>query len=312
MIFKNKRVLVTGASGFIGRHLCKVLSEKEAKVVGFVRSQEVNVHLSEQYVVNILDQITLRKIVHSVQPELVIHLAASKNRGVDADAYREAYETNLIGSLNLINACQDVPALARFVFLGSTDEYGELHAPFKETDQEAPITAYGASKFAVTELLKSLSRSNGFSSVILRPTIVYGPGQDDSMFLPALIKALIAGKNFDMSLGEQSRDFVYIDDLVKAITQALVIPHLCGHVINISSETPIRIDDLAKMTANMLGSGVYKFLKFGAKEYRTGDVIQYWAANELARGLLGWSPVVSLEEGIQQTIDYFKTTKVEC
>ena len=311
MTFKNKRVLVTGASGFIGQHLCKALFEKEAIVVGFTRSTLDNKYLSEQYDVDILDEITIRQIIHAVQPEFVVHLAASKDRGVDTAAYREGYKTNLMGSLNLINACQDLPVLARFVFLGSTDEYGQLQVPFKESDKEAPIAAYGASKLAVTELLKALSRSNKFPSVTLRPTIAYGPGQDDSMFLPALIRALVEGRNFDMSLGEQTRDFVYVDDLVQAIIQALLAPSLCGDVINISSATPIRIDALAKMTANILGKGAEELLKFGAKDYRTSDVMQYWAANTLAKRLLGWSPTVSLEEGVQRTVDYFKAAAVK-
>ena len=311
MTFKNKRVIVTGASGFIGQHLCKALSEKEAIVVGFTRSTLDSKYLSEQYDVDILDEITIRQIIHAVQPEFVVHLAASKDRGVDTAAYREGYKTNLMGSLNLINACQDLPVLARFVFLGSTDEYGQLQVPFKESDKEAPIAAYGASKLAVTELLKALSRSNKFPSVTLRPTIAYGPGQDDSMFLPALIRALVEGRNFDMSLGEQTRDFVYVDDLVQAIIQALLAPSLCGDVINISSATPIRIDALAKMTANILGDEADKLLKFGAKDYRTSDVMQYWAANTLAKSLLGWSPTVSLEEGVQRTVDYFKAAAVK-
>jgi nucleoside-diphosphate-sugar epimerase len=178
--------------------------------------------------------------------------------------------------------------------------------PFKESDKEVPITAYGASKLAVTELLRALSRSNRFPSVTLRPTIAYGPGQDDSMFLPALIRALVEGRNFDMSLGEQTRDFIYVDDLVKAIIRALVTPGICGDVINISSASPIRIDALAKMTANMLGDETGKLLKFGAKDYRRADTMEYWASNTLAKRLLGWSPRVSLEEGVKQTISYFK------
>ncbi len=306
MTFKNKRVLVTGASGFIGQHLCKALFEKDATVIGLTRSMLDNKYLSEQYDLDILDEAAITQTIHAVQPEFIVHLAASKNRSVDTVAYREGYKTNLIGSLNLINACQDVSVLTRFIFLGSTDEYGQLHAPFKESDKEAPMTAYGASKLAVTEVLRTLSRSNEFPSVILRPTIAYGPGQDDSMFLPALIRSLVAGKNFEMSLGEQTRDLIYVDDLVKAIMSALLTPGLCGDVINISSAEPIRIDSLAKMTANILGDEVGKLLKFGAKDYRRADTMEYWASNVLAKKLLGWSPGTSLEEGVRQTIGYFK------
>jgi len=311
MTFKKKRVLVTGAGGFIGKHLCKALFKEDATVVGLVRSEIDSKYLSEQYVVDISSEIYVRQIINEVKPEYVVHLASNKSRGDNPRTYSEAYRNNLIGSLNIINACQNNHMLLKFVTLGSSDEYGKLRVPFKETEKEAPINAYGASKLAVTELLKTLARSNGFSSVILRPSIVYGPGQDDSMFLPALIRALVAGNSFDMSLGEQTRDFVYVDDLVQAIIQALLAPSLCGDVINISSATPIRIDALAKMTANILGKGAEELLKFGAKDYRTSDVMQYWAANTLAKSLLGWSPTVSLEEGVQRTVDYFKAAAVK-
>lgn len=307
MPLKNKRVLVTGAEGFIGRRLCKSLFDKEAKLFGISRCVTESKYLTEQYEVDISNAPAIKKIINSVQPEYVVHLAASKNRGVDGAAFREGYGTNLIGSLNVIDACQSIPVLAKFVSLGTTDEYGKLQVPFKESYKEAPNSAYGASKLAVTDLLRALSRSNGFPSVILRPTIVYGPGQDSSMFLPALVRALVENKNFDMSLGEQTRDFVYIDDLVEAIIMALVAPVFCGDVINISSGRPIRIDALAKMTAAMLGNDAYKRLRLGSIEYRTGDVMQYWASNELAKASLGWAPVVPLEDGIERTVNYFKS-----
>jgi len=304
--FTKKRVLVTGANGFVGKHLCKALFQKEAVVIGLLRRPVDNKCLSEQHVVDILDESTLRQVIHDVQPEFVVHLAANKNRAVNSDSYREGYETNLMGSFNLINSCRGVIGLNRFVFLGSTEEYGELQPPFKEVDKEAPVTAYGASKLAVTELLKSLGRANEFCGVILRPTIAYGPGQDDSMFLPALIKTLVANKDFKMSLGEQTRDFIYIDDLVQAIIEALVIPGLCSDVINISSAEPIRIDAVAKMTANLVNCRAEQLLKFGEKDYRPGDLMEYWASNNLAKRLLGWAPAVPLEDGLQRTIDYFK------
>ena len=103
------------------------------------------------------------------QPEIVVHLAANKNRGKDSIAFREGYENNLIGSINIINACHDIKNFTKFVSLGSTDEYGMLQVPFKESNKEAPNNAYGVSKLAVTDLLRALSRSNRFPSVILRP-----------------------------------------------------------------------------------------------------------------------------------------------
>ena len=306
MTFKKKRVLVTGAGGFIGKHICKALFKEDATVVGMVRSEIDSKYLSEQYVVDITNEIVVRQIINEVKPEYVVHLASNKNRGDNPRVYSEAYRNNLIGSLNIINACQNNPMLVMFVALGSTDEYGKLRVPFRETEKEAPINAYGASKLAVTELLRTLGRTTGFPSLILRPSIVYGPGQDSSMFLPAFIRTLVQGQPFDMSLGEQTRDFIYVDDLVKAIIQGLRVPSLTGDVVNISSATPIRIDAVARTSARMLGNNAEDLIKLGAKDYRSGDIMKYWADNTLANDLIGWSPTVSFEEGLKLTIDAIK------
>ena len=311
IILKNERVLITGANGFIGKHLSHALFEKNFYLIGFVRGSMRQEYLAEQYEIDILDETAIRDVIYSVRPRVVVHLAANKSRGVDDSSCSEAYKTNLMGSLNLIEACRGLPTLTKFVFLGSSDEYGELPVPFKESDNEAPCNAYGASKLAVTELLKSLSRSIQFPSVILRPTVVYGPGQDESMFIPALVKTLIAGKNFDMTLGEQTRDFVYVSDLVEAIIKSFSATNVDGKVINISSCKPIRIDALAKMTAKLLSESAESLLVFGAKEYRLGEAMNYWADNNLAMHLLGWSPQVSINDGIKQTIEFFKTKAVE-
>lgn len=311
MSLREKRVLVTGADGFIGRKLCQALVKDSVSVIALSRSVVINNCISEQYDVDVRDESSVMDVIHSTQPNIVVHLAANKSRGVDDSSYSETYQTNLMGSLNLIKACRGLPTLTKFVFLGSSDEYGELPAPFKESDKEAPSNAYGASKLAVTDLLKSLSRSIQFPSVILRPTVVYGPGQDESMFIPALVNTLIAGKHFDMTFGEQTRDFIYVNDLVEAIIKSFNAINVDGRVINISSGQPIRIDTLAKMTANLLGESAESLLMFGAKEYRLGETMNYWADNNLAMRLLGWSPQVSVNDGIKKTVEFFKAKVVE-
>ena len=311
MSLKNKRVLVTGAGGFIGKHLCKALFKEDASIVGLVRVVAHNKYLSEQYAVDILDKAKTKKIIKDVQPDFVVHLAANKNRGVDAKAYREGYETNFIGSRNLIEACQSLVSLSRFVFLGSSDEYGQLPVPFVETVREAPVNAYGASKLAVTHMLQTLARSNGFPCVILRPTIAYGPAQDIGMFLPAMITTLVAGNMFEMSPGAQTRDFVYIDDLIDAILRALVVPDVLGNLINVSSAIPIRISELSRMTAKMITSKSEHLLAFGARNYRSGEAMHYWATNLKAKQMLEWQPTIQLEEGLRKTIDYFQAARIK-
>lgn len=307
MNVKMKRVLVTGANGFIGRHLSQVLHGQGAMVVGFVRNSGAQTpYLAEQHVVDISDRFRLRQLVQDTQPDLVVHLAADKNRGIDLAEYRSGYEANLFGTLNLIEACQELAAIARFVFLGSCEEYGQQSAPFDESSKELPVSAYAVTKLAVTQLLQTLARANNFPAVVLRPSIIYGPGQSEDMFLPALIKTLLSGERFGMTRGEQTRDLLYIDDLVDAILLALVAPDVPGQVINISSAVPVRIEDLARKTARMIGLETESLLDFGARDYRLGEAMNYWAKNSLAKALLDWMPHVILEDGLRQTVDHFQ------
>lgn len=307
MSLQKKRVLVTGAGGFVGRHLSQVLNAQGVLVVGFVRNPSAHKqYFVEHHVLDMLDRVRLQQVVQDVQPELVVHLAADKNRGTDQAEYRSGYEANLLGSLNLIEACQELSNLTRFVFLGSCEEYGQQPAPFDESTRELPVSAYAVTKLAVTQLLQALARAKDFPAVILRPSIVYGPGQTPEMFLPALIQALVSGERFAMSRGEQTRDYLYIDDLVNAILAALNASDIQGQVINVSSALPIRIDNLAKQTARLIGLDAEKLLDFGARNYRPGEAMDYWAKNRRAKALLDWMPRMSLEAGLRQTIAYFR------
>ena len=303
----HKRVLVTGASGFIGSYLCKALSDEHSEIVGLARNvDKCNRDLAVYHAVDISNRLQIRKLVADFQPEIVVHLAAEKNRSIELADYRRGYEVNLFGSINLIEACQELPNLTKFVFLGSCEEYGNLQVPFHESHRELPVTAYGATKLSVTQLLQTLAKAHHFPAVILRPSIVYGPRQNDDMFLPALIKALISGEKFGMSQGEQTRDFLYIDDLLAAILMACTAPNVNGKVINISSAFPTRIDAIAKKVASLIGGDVEKLINFGAKGYRPGESMKYYANNSRAHELLGWKPNIVLDEGLQRTVDFFQ------
>ena len=308
MSLRNKCVLVTGAGSFIGSHLCRALHTQGARVIGFVKNTNAfTQHTTEQHVVDISDRLRLGQLVKNTRPDLVVHLAGNKNRGLGSAEYRAGYEINLLGTLNLAEACQELTTLSRFIFLGTSEEYGRLPVPFEESFREAPINAYGVTKLAAIQFLQALVQAHGFPAVILRPSIVYGPRQDVDMFLPALIKTLISGKQFEMTRGEQTRDFLFIDDMVNAILHALNAPGVEGQVINISSAKPVRIDHLAKKVAQLIGPGTENLLNFGARDYRPGETMNYWSNNVRAQELLNWSPTISLEEGLRQTILYYRT-----
>ena len=279
------------------------------RVVGVVRCTDTwSADGCDQRAVDIMDRVAVGELISDVRPEFVVHLAAAKSRVLDLDVFRTDYQVNLLGTLNLAQACLVAECGSRFVHLGTCDEYGHCAVPFDETSRETPVSAYGVSKLASTHLLQALARTRDFPAVILRPTNVYGPGQTTDMLLPALIQALTRGEEFPMTRGQQTRDYVYVDDLVDAIVKSLLGKVAAGTVVNISSAAPVQVRDVALMAAQTIGPRASSLLSFGARDYRPGEVMEYWASNARAAELLGWLPRVSLEQGIAWTVANVRRT----
>lgn len=298
---RDARVVVTGASGFIGRHLCRALRLAGAHVVSVGREIAEDTVVDDAYVVDLTNR---ARLAHAPRADFVVHLASVKNSGVEVGDYRTGYAMNLLSALNVAEACGQ--NCRRFVYMGSCEEYGDAQAPFDVSRRETPISAYGVSKLAITHLLQALARGHGFPAVVLRPTLVYGPGQGTSMFLPSLICTLLAGERFPMTGGEQTRDYVYVDDVVDAVLRSLVESDLPSEALHVSSGAPIRIRHVAELVARLIGRDAEGLLDVGALDYRTGEAMSYWAHNERARALLGWVPQVSLEEGLSRTVEYYR------
>jgi UDP-glucose 4-epimerase len=306
-MLRNSHILITGANGFLGRHLSKALLVRGAKVSHFVRSPVLSFHNEErQIVLDLTDSIKLKEIISTLQPNYVIHLAGTKDRVNSGTQFRDSYERNVSISLNVINACLELSNFKRLIFLGSCDEYGQAASPYEETQREMPANAYGLSKLAVTKILEGLYQSSQFPSVVLRPTVIYGPNQGSEMFLSALIQSLLAKKDFDMTLGDQFRDFLYVDDAVDAIMKAINAGNqVDGKVINIGAGVSCQVKKIACSVASLIHPQAYTHLKFGAVQYRSHEVMDYAANIILAEQLLGWKPKTQLEQGLQRTISRF-------
>jgi UDP-glucose 4-epimerase len=303
---KGARVLISGATGFIGRNLARTLVASGTCVYGLARGKSdfTDIH---GFVCDIKDRGRLNEIVGEVRPSHIFHLAANKARSASTKDFRQCIDENLIGTLNMLEACEAASCAPRFISLGTCEEYGRGDAPYLESTREAPVSAYSCSKVAMTQLLQTYHRIHGFPVVVLRPSLAYGPGQGDEMFLPALIQTLLRGKRFAMSRGEQTRDYVYIDDVVEALLLAAVHPDAIGQVINISSGTPTRIADVTKLAVDLIGNGVEALLDIGKVAYRQGEAMNYWANRAKAKQLLGWEPGVNLCDGMARTVAYYKS-----
>lgn len=302
-----KVALITGISGFIGKHLAATLRDRGVKVVGVKRNPEQLEQIDGAIICgDITDRAFVSDIVQEYQPDAVFHLAANKSRIGGIEDFRQCLEDNLIGTLNLAEACVDKPFVQRFVAMGTCEEYGQSTVPFIEEMRESPISAYSLSKTASTHLLQTLHRTHQLPVVVLRPSLAYGPGQAADMFLPALIQALLKNKPFSMSGGQQTRDYVYIDDLIEAVILAATLPGALGKVINVGSGVPVLLKDLALIVAQKVGVNAEELVELGTKCYRPNEIMEYVASYRAAERILGWSPKTSLEKGLNVTVEHYR------
>ena len=299
-------VLITGANGFVGRHLSNALLALGAKVSQLMHSSSSQT-LEDQYIVDLTQCEKVASTFKRLQPNYVVHLAAQKSRAGDITDFIKTYDANVCMSLNVIHACIELKNLNKFIFLGSCDEYGLVPAPFKETQKEVPVNGYGFSKLAVTQLLKGLFNNYEFPAVVLRPAVVYGPDQGREMFISALIQSLVADENFAMTHGDQRRDFLYISDLVNAITRVMFADtQINGCIFNIGAGVSHQLKVVASLAATLIEVNAINRINFGAVDYRVNEGMDYSVDISLAKKLLGWYPQVSIEHGLSLTVSHFK------
>jgi nucleoside-diphosphate-sugar epimerase len=214
----------------------------------------------------------------------------------------EVYDVHFNGVRNLVD-CLDKSKIKGFVQIGSSDEYGNNPAPQSEIQREAPISPYSCAKVASTYFLQTLYKTEKFPAVILRPFLVYGPGQGIERFIPQIIKGCLNNQKFPTSKGEQLRDFCFIDDFIQAVFATFDNNNALGEVINIASGEPISIKEVIDIIVASIGLGQPQF---GKTPYRDNENMALFADIHKARKILNWRSKITIESGILSTIASFK------
>lgn len=308
---RGKAVLVTGTSGFIGSHLTRQLIVKGAEVHILQRKDSNQFRIRdfiEKLTVwygDLRDYQSIYYCIKNSRPQIIFHLAGIRNVKRDHNLIEPMIDVNIKGTMNILRILieEKVP-IECFVNTGSSEEYGNGTAPFKEHQKEIPVSPYSASKVAVTYFCQMLHKSMGLPIITLRPFLTYGPNQNTDMFIPSLIKHCLEGKDFPMTAGDQTREFNYIDDIVDAYLLAASCQKAIGEVINIGNSIEYVVKDVAEKIVHMIGNPIK--LLIGALPKRPGETSHFFCSNEKAKKLLGWSPKISLNEGLEKTINWYK------
>lgn len=305
-------VLVTGARGFIGRHLVARLVTEGHEVHALLRPGGAEAPAGVQvWTGDLRDTAATAAAVAAIRPRTVFHLSGhTAGRGrLDAEAMAESFDVNVGGTRSLWQAVQaHAPAVTRAVAVGGLEEYGNGPIPFVETQREQPVSAYSASQVAATHVSQLWALAHGLPVVVLRLALVYGPGQASTFLVPALIEACLAGRSFPLTAGTQTREYVHVDDVVEALYRAATAADATGRVLNIGDGVERSVADVARLVATSAGRP--DCVELGRRPPRLTEVQRMVSDSTLARQILGWTAATRFEDGVALTVAWHRRRAV--
>jgi UDP-glucose 4-epimerase len=302
----GKRVLVTGSTGFIGRHLVDRLAGLEAQVfAGTSPADEPDVPSyasrlpRRSLAFDVRDAQAVQDAVDEADPEIVFSLAAV---GVTNSAVSSmlALRVNAGGVVNLLEALRG-KNVRRVLLVGTCHEYGACEA----IEGLDPFNAYAASKVSAWAFGRMYWRAWGLPAVTVRPFQVYGPGQPHQCLIPAAIRAALSGEDLAMTPGEQERDFIYVQDVVDAMLATAETPGIEGTSLDLGTGTGHAIRHVVERIWQLTDAKGQ--VQPGALNYRSGEAMHLVADADRTAQLIGWRATTPLDEGLRATIGSLAT-----
>jgi NAD dependent epimerase/dehydratase len=312
--WQGKKVLVTGAGGFIGSHLTEYLVTKGATVRAMVHYNALggwgwldNSPLKDHMEVvagDICDRDSVSRAVSG--QNVVFHLAALIAIPYSYQAPASYVRTNVEGSMNVMLAAQQ-HGVERVVHTSTSEVYGTArYAPIDEGHPLQGQSPYSASKIGADKIVESLHLSFGIPAVTVRPFNTFGPRQSTRAVIPTIITQLLTGNHVKLGSLHPTRDLNYVGNTVEGFVLAAEAPDAIGQTINLGSGREISIGDLVQVIAKIIG--INPTVESDDNRIRPGksEVERLIADNTLAHKLLGWEPRLTLEEGLSQTVDWMR------
>lgn len=317
----NKKVLVTGADGFIGSHLVEMLLGMGCQVKAFVYYNSFNSwgwldfileSLSEKkrsqieiFSGDIRDPNGVRKALRGMQT--VFHLAALIGIPFSYHSPDSYVDTNVKGTLNILQACREYE-IERLIVTSTSEVYGT--ARYVPIDEKHPLqgqSPYSATKIAADKMAESFYRSFGLPVVIARPFNTYGPRQSARAVIPTVITQLLSGmRTIHLGSLHPTRDFNFVTDICRGFIALAGCDQAIGKEVNIGSGTEVSIGELVNLITARLNTSVKIVVDEGRKRPPLSEVERLVCDNSLIRDLTDWRPEVSIHDGLDATIAWFK------
>lgn len=304
--WKNKRVLITGSGGFIGSHLLKFLKSKGARVLGISRHPK-NKRLERK--VDVSNFRELEKVFNSFRPQVCFHLASEALVEKGQEFPYETFDNNISNTLNILELCR-LKHIQRVIIASTVHVYGDNPSPFSEDHPARPSRPYETSKTAADLIAQSYADTYGLPVLIPRFVNVYGPGDKNiGRIIPKTIHTIMSGDELTMWGGKAQRDYLHIDDAIRAYDLLARINDTQlekNRIFNFGTGKPISAGELIKLIA-LLAKHVNPIKKI--QSARENEVSIQQVSWKKAKRILGWKPRKKLAVGLQETINWYKNQK---
>jgi dTDP-glucose 4,6-dehydratase len=304
------KILLTGATGFVGSHLVLKLVEQGYDVYALERYVTGRFILGEEKKVktvfgDLREQFTVRRIVHETQPDVIIHLASISAVAYSYDHPNEVIEANFVGTVNLVETClRELPSLKHFLFASSSETYGNGPIPKTEETSQNPNSPYAVSKLACEKYLLYMRDTYQLPMTILRNFNTYGRKDNTHFVVERTIAQML--KEGPVKLGDPTptRDLEYIDDHVNSYLACLDNPKAKGEVFNFCTGKGTSIKQLVDMISKLCEyKGEVIWNTIPARPLDIKDLVGDYSK---AKRLLEWEPNFTLEEGLELTVKFWK------
>lgn len=315
MKLKDKNVLITGGSGFIGSHLTQKLVDRGANLRAFIRYNFRNDRgLLEKLSDNVKDEIDFYfgdlKDPESVRSatkgrDVVFHLGAVVSVPYSYKNPYDFVQTNVLGTTNVMNASKDF-GVEKVIHTSTSEAYGTAqYTPIDEEHPKQGQSPYSATKIGADKITRSYYRSFDLPIAIIRPFNTYGPRQSTRAVIPTIITQALTQDYVKLGSLHPRRDLMYVKDTVNGFIKAAESDQSIGEVINVGTGSDVSIGDLAETIFGLIGKE--PDIRTDQKRVRPekSEVERLLCDNSKAKELIGWVPEYSLEEGLEETIEWF-------
>lgn len=304
---RTPKIVITGATGFIGRYLTRFLSERSYEVHAWVRPNSKSTDIIERirqfaaiHEVSLSNEKEMISAFEKIRPDFVIHLAGLTFPSRNPDDFFSHIENTLEPALHLSLA---IPQSVRLsLFVGTCEEYGSGEVPFNETQIPRVLSPYGWAKISAKSAVEWTAKIRKIPICWVRPFLTFGPGQSSKQLIPTLVEACSTGKRVALTPGQQTRDFIFVEDVCRHFERVLENHEKAvGGTFNFCSGVPRSVHEVAELVQKTAGKGD---LGWGDLPYREDEVMSFFGSREHFQETFGDLPLTDFESSIRKTVEF--------